>query len=141
MISDLMNSNIIFLPLVSGKGDKIRVPSRSGLNWGQRPSRNQNQAYIAIPADIQRSNFFPDIGVSFNVKCDDDFEMLMVRAQQNGKALHTNPNNALLGEYFRKRLDLKSGSLIILQHLISYGRFDVKFEKIDIHNYILDFSN
>jgi hypothetical protein len=136
-----LSSNIIFLSLITGKKDKIRVPSRSGLNWGQRPNRNENQAYIAVPADIQRSNFFPDVGIPFNVNCDDGFKIIMVRAQQNGKALHSSKNNAILGEYFRKRLDLQSESLIILKHLESYGRFDVKFEKIGDKEFNLDFSN
>ena len=66
--------------------------------------------------------------------------MQMIRAQQNGKALHSFKDNSILGSYFRKRLGLKSGALIILEHLIKYGRMDISMEKIDYGRYNLDFS-
>ena len=54
------NTNFATLPLTSGSKESLRVPDRSGLNWGQRPGRNENQAYLAVPSDIQKSNFFPE---------------------------------------------------------------------------------
>jgi len=47
-----------------------RVPYRSGLNWGQRPGRNSNQAYLKVPSIEQQSGFFPKKGINFNVTCD-----------------------------------------------------------------------
>ena len=44
LMIDLNSLNFVTLPLTSGKKENIRVPFRSGLNWGQRPKRNQNQA-------------------------------------------------------------------------------------------------
>ena len=36
------------------------TPKRSGINWGQRSDRHPNQAYLSLPAFIQRSGFFPE---------------------------------------------------------------------------------
>ena len=69
----------VTLSLVSIKDGKYQVPFRSGLNWGQRPGRNENQAYLAVPVDIQRSGFFPDLGVPFDVECDDNYQMKLLR--------------------------------------------------------------
>ena len=55
---DLSYLNFVTLPLITGKKEKQRVPYRSGLNWGQRPGRNENQAYLSVPSEIQKLNFF-----------------------------------------------------------------------------------
>jgi hypothetical protein len=137
----MINLNFVTLPLVTTRNGELQVPSRSGLNWGQRPGRNEDQAYLSIPADIQRSGFFPDSGISFDVVCDDGFKMSCVRAQQNGKGLQSQKNNAILGSYLRKRLGLKSGQLIIIQHLYNYGRLSVDISKSENGEYLLDFSS
>ena len=130
----------ITLKLTIGSGENTRVPDRSGLNWGQRPNRDHNQAYIAIPREIQKSSFFPEAGVPFEIKCDDGYKMNCVRAQANGKALQTNPQNAILGAYFRRRLSLRDGQLITLAHLERYGRSTLEISKIDYLHFFLDFS-
>jgi len=127
----------VALPLVDRRGE---VPKRSGLNWGQRDGRERNQAYINIPADIGRSDFFPKIREQFMVVTDDDKQMVCVRAQQNAKGIHTTFNNSLLGEYFRYRLGLSNGQFIVKEDLWKYGRTDVTFAKIDDENYYMDFS-
>ena len=132
--------NAISINLTTGQGDKMRVPDRSGLNWGQRPNRDQNQAYLSIPSYIQRSDFFPEIGQVFHVECDDGYKLQCVRAQANGKGLHSKPENSILGAYFRKRLSLMSGQLITLSHLYRYGRTTVDIKKIEHLHYFLDFS-
>lgn len=118
------------------------VPARSGLNWGQRPEyrRNPNQAYLNIPSNIGNSDFFPDRYEQFMVLTDDDKELICVRAQDNGKAIHTTLNNSLMGEYFRYRLGLPSGAFVKKSHLLNYGRTDVDFYKIDSETYLMDFS-
>jgi hypothetical protein len=118
------------------------VPSRSGLNWGQRPEygREPNQAYLNIPADVGRSNFFPERYVQFMVLTDDDKELICVRAQDNGKGLHTTSNNSLMGEYFRYRLGVPNGAPVTKDDLLNYGRTDVDFYKVDDETYYLDFS-
>ena len=135
----MINLNFVTLPLTTKRNGKLEVPSRSGLNWGQRPGRNEDQAYLSVPVDVQRSGFFPDPGVGFDVECDDGFKMKCIRAQQNGKGLHSK-NNAILGGYFRKRLGLRSGQLIIIQHLYNYGRWSVDISRSENGAYFLDFS-
>ena len=49
-------------------------------------------------------------------------------------------SNAQLGEYFRRRLKLNNGSYVHAKDLISYGRTDVTFYKIDDEQFYMDFS-
>ena len=130
----------VTLPLFTETKHKISVPKSSGLNWGQRPQRNQDQAYIAVPVDIQRSNFFPNPGEIFFVRCDDGEEFNCKRAQANGKAIETPDNNAILGLYFRKRLGIRPGYLVTIQHLYKYGRTSVDIYYKSKNEYFLDFS-
>ncbi len=132
----LMSVKISFLD------NKGILPQRSGLNWGQRPEekREPNQAYIRLPAEIYKTDFFPEKAIHFTVLTDDNKVLICSRAQENGKAIHTPHNNSLIGEYFRNRLGLGSGTLIDNVHLEKYGRSDVDFYKIDDETYYLDFS-
>jgi phosphatidylserine/phosphatidylglycerophosphate/cardiolipin synthase-like enzyme len=118
------------------------VAARSGLNWGQRPEegREPNQAYIRLPSSIYNTAFFPEIGTHFTVQTDDGEVLICSRAQQNGKAIHTPENNSRIGEYFRGRLGLKSGSFVTKADLERYGRTDVGFYKIENETYYMDFS-
>lgn len=122
--------------------DKGVMPARSRLNWGQRPDvgRDPNQAYIAIPATVYKTNFFPKRKVHFTVLTDDNKTIICSRAQDQGKGIHTPHNNALLGEYFRNRLGLPSGKFLTREHLERYGRTDIVFYKIDDETYHMDFS-
>ena len=137
---DLSYLNFVTLPLITGKKEKQRVPNRSGLNWGQRPGRNENQAYLSVPAEIQKLNFFPQTGVKFKLICDDEYDFFCIRAQQNGKAIHSCDDNSLIGKYFRKRLNLESGQPIIYEHLVRYGRTSVDIYKKENILFFLDFS-
>ena len=114
--------------------------NRSGLNWGQRPGREQNQAYIPVPMNIARSDFFPNIAEPFTVETDDGQSFVMAKAQQGGKALHTTQNNSIIGEYIRNRIDVASGEYVTGEHLRNYGRTDITFIKIDEEHFFLDFS-
>ncbi len=135
------NIDYIRLTLLATTGEsRGRVPERSGLNWGQREGREPNQAYIAIPASIQRSGFFPDITEPFMIYTDDNKYLDCVRAQANGKGLHTYRSNSILGSYFRERLGVAPGVKVYLRDLERYGRADVLIYKIDDENYYMDFS-
>lgn len=125
--------------LVTRQGN---VPTRSGLNWGQRPEerRDPNQAYLSLRADVYKTDFFPEITVHFTVLTDDGKSMTCSRAQQGSKAIHTPARNALLGEYFKNRLGLSSGEMVTKEHLDAYGRDNVVFYKIDDETYYMDFS-
>lgn len=111
-----------------------------GLNWGQRPGREPNQAYIALRAAIYKTDFFPPIGEPFTVITDDGMRMICSRAQQNGKAIHTPDSNSLLGNYFRNRIGVNPGDAVSLEDLGRYGRTDVDFYKLDEETYFMDFS-
>ena len=128
------------LTLTSGKGNKERVPYVSGLNWGQRPGRNQDQAYISVPSHIQKSGFFPEIGEEFEIHTDDNEVWVCARRQANGKAIHTINDNSIIGKYFRRRLGIEHGDLITLDHLLRYGRTSVDIYKKTPNIFILDFK-
>lgn len=134
--ADLESVTLTLLDASTGE-----VPSRSGLNWGQRPEegREPNQAYINIPASVQRSGFFPDHGVWFTLLTDDGKQLLCRRAQQNGKGIHTR-NNSEMGEYFRYRLGLANGAFVTRADLLRYGRTDVTIYKTDEETYYMDFA-
>lgn len=116
------------------------VAPKSGLNWGQRPRREPNQAYIPLPAHIARRGFFPLGKTHFTVMTDDRKYMILRVEQQNDKAITTPLNNSLLGEYFRNRLGLANGKFIRTADLLRYGRTDVDFYKIDDETFYMDFS-
>jgi hypothetical protein len=125
--------------LSTGSGEKERVPMSSGLNWGQRPGREQNQAYIAISADTQRNGFFPETGSVFDIVTDDGQKWRCARRQANGKAIHTIDDNSIIGKYFRARLGVEPGGLVTLAHLINYGRTTIVFYRRTYSLYLLDF--
>ncbi|GAB2570878.1 NgoFVII family restriction endonuclease [Spirosoma areae] len=133
----IIDAENVNLPLIDRYGV---VPDRSGLNWGQRPGREPNQAYISVPADIGRSGFFPERYLPFTIQTDDDKQLVLVRAQDSGKALHSTLNNSLLGEYFRNRLGLPNGAKVYVEDLLKYGRTDVSFYKVDDETYYMDFA-
>lgn len=116
------------------------TPARSGINWGQRDGRDPDQAYLSIPATIQRTDFFPPRGDCFVIHCDDGFLLECKRAQDEGKAIETYKNNAILGKYIRERIGLASGEYVSRNDLKSYGRTNVSIYKIDSESYYMDFS-
>lgn len=125
------------LSFITRNGD---VGKKSGLNWGQRAGRNQNEAYIPLPRNIAQSGFFPLEKRQFFVTTDDRHSLLLRIEQQGDKAITTPLSNALLGEYFRNRLNLSNGEFITKETLEKYGRTDVTFVKIDDEQYYMDFS-
>lgn len=142
----------VVLSLLTSRGD---VGNGSRLNWGVRPDgsprtsvnangsksvRNPNQSYIGLPANLQRSGFFPEAKHRFTVLTDDNKILTCVRAQANGKGIETPQDNSEIGRYFRERLGLASGAYISIKDLKKYGRFDVVFYKLDDENYVMDFS-
>ena len=127
----------VVLSLLSKNGE---VGMRSGLNWGQRPGRDPDQAYIPLPSAVAHSRFFPLGQMRFSVIADDGIKFSMMVEQQNDKAICTPDNNAILGEYFRIRLGLSSGVSITKAHLEAYGRTNVEFKRIRENHYFMDFS-
>lgn len=127
----------VTLSLLTNSGE---TGKRSGLNWGQRPHRNPNEAYIPLPSIIAKSGFFPLEKKHFAAITDDRHQLILRIEQQNNKAITTPARNSDLGEYFRNRLGLANGDFISRSDLDRYGRTDVKFIKFDEETYYLDFS-
>ena len=139
-IQNQHEDNCVHLSLVTDRGGSIRVPDKSGLNWGQRDGREPNQAYIPIPSTVYKTDFFPERGTPFIVYTDDNQILDCVTAQDNGKALETYRNNSDLGLYFRRRLGVAPGDKVFLSDLDNYGRRDVAICKLDDENYFLNFN-
>lgn len=134
-IIDLYKS--VKLSLLARNGEPGR---RSGLNWGQRPNRNPNEAYIHLPRRIAKSGFFPLEERHFTAITDDRHQLILRIEQQNDKAITTPARNSDLGEYFRNRLGLANGEYVSRDALDRYGRTDVTFIKLDEETYYMDFS-
>ena len=71
---EALEAESVWLPLYSKTQGKIQ--DKSGLNWGQREGRNRNQAYIPIPSEIAKQNFFPPKGEHFSVLTEEGFPIL-----------------------------------------------------------------
>ena len=117
-----------------------RMHNRAGLNWGQRPGREPNQAYIGLPAHIYNSDYFPPRPEQFTIVTDDGKTLICARAQDNAKAIHTSDSNSRMGLYFRYRIGVLEGSFVTKENLERYGRTHVDFYKIDDETYYMDFS-
>ena len=116
------------------------TPMKSGINWGQRLTRDKNQAYLRVLSNYVPTGFFPPRRVRFTVLMDDGFEFEAAIAQDSGKALHSTESNAILGKYFRKRLALADGEFVARHHFEQYGRDDVTVYKIDDETFFMDFA-
>ena len=137
----LVPGQIAKISLLTNRG--AIVPSRSGLNWGQRPElkREPNQAYLALYGDAKDEGFLPERGKTFTLITDDKKSFDMVVQQDNRKAISSTSNNSEIGIYFRQRLGVKLGAPVSRRDLEHYGRTDYTLEKIDEETFFLDFSN
>lgn len=116
-----------------------------GINWGQpTPGRTRpslDEAYLHVPAKIQRREFFPPRGTHFPIETDDGELMIFARLSgTHGKQITTPHNNAELGLYLRRRLGLRPGAFVLRKHLDHYGRTDVTLWVDKNGRYHLDFS-
>ena len=116
------------------------LPSRSGLNWGQREGREKDQAYLSIKKDSRKDGFLPELAYTFSMLTDDNEVFDCVVAQQGRKGIHTTNNNSVLGRYIRKRLGVPNGTFLTVDHLEAYGRTDFTLVKIDDETFLFDFS-
>lgn len=122
--------------------DKTKSDVQYGLNWGQRESREPNQAYLQLEPDIYKGDFFPKKGKYFIVDTDDHTTLIFNRAQKtaDGCALHTPENNSTIGLYLRKRLGIANGAEITRDAILNYGKLDIDVCKVDDLHYLLNFS-
>jgi HKD family nuclease len=121
----------------------------SGINWGIRKNgtkRNLNQAYIPYNKADKKPGFFPGRMHPNDTNCPifrvitKDFGSFHMRlAQANEKALHSAENNAIIGEWIRKKLKIPSGGFVTKEMLEHYGKTFVTFRKYADGTYLLDF--
>jgi hypothetical protein len=131
-------NNCVDLSLLSSRSGETH--EQSGLNWGQRKGREPNQAYIPIPSVIAQSSFFPNRANHFTLITDDGKSFDCAVAQDGDKAIHTTKSNSILGRYFRQRVGVSLGDYVKTEHLLKYGRTNIKICKIDDETYYMDFS-
>lgn len=112
-----------------------------GLNWGQRTGREPNQAYIQLPIEVYRSDFFPKKPEHFFIHTDDGLDIKFTRAQKTdeGTALQTPDDNSYFGKYIRDRLGIPHGKEITAKDILDYGCKEITFFKIN-DKYYMDFS-
>jgi len=117
------------------------LPTRSGLNWGQREVRqNKDEAYLSIKVPITKEGFLPEKGSRFSLITDDNKSFDCVVAQDGRKSIETTDDNSLLGKYIRKRIGVQLGTLVTKQDLENYGRTDFSIMKLDDETFMFDFS-
>lgn len=112
-----------------------------GLNWGQRINREPNQAYVQLPIEVYRSDFFPKKPEHFFIHTDDNQDIKFTRAQKTdeGTALQTPDDNSLFGKYIRDRLGIPHGQEIKTKDILNYGCTELTFFKIN-GKFYMDFS-
>lgn len=147
MFADKVPVDICKISLLTADGKETGFGS--GLNWGIRQNgtkRDLDQAYIPYNSKDKKNGFFPlkdDIKIKnnplFKVVVKDFPPFLMRVAQAGNKGIHSAENNALLGQFFRKRLGVPSGTFITKEMLEKYGKTYVVFKKYDNEIYVLDF--
>lgn len=139
-VTEFADEDSVILSLLITRGKrKGDTHHKGGLNWGQRDRRNPDEAYIPIPKAVRDSSFFPPREQRFTALTDDGQSLILVVAQQDGKALHTTMDNSELGRYFRARIGVPKGEFVTRQHLLNYGRTNVGFYRIDPETYQMDF--
>lgn len=143
-------SELFTVPLFDSDG-KLQYCFR----WGFEPdgvtlrssARTGNEAYIALPPHIYKSDFYPANPQTFIIKTDDGKSLVFKRAQKDekGQALETTDDNDQegnkeLGKYLRFRLGIESGKPITKEAVAKYGNDKITFSKDDNGNYYLSFK-
>lgn len=134
----------VILPLYSTRGKTKEVPLKSGLNqWNaEGRKRNNDEVYIPVPSEIRKahSNFFPKRYEQFNLKTPDSRILKVAICQEDGKALMSNPNEALGKWLLRTLLSLRPKELATYNTLLKANTDCVKITKHDSENYEIDFE-
>lgn len=119
------------------------VYSKSGLNqWnaGGR-ARNPDEIYIPFPADdrLKNPNFFPPRDIEFTLYLPDGTALSAKVCQDGGKAIMSNPNNALGKWLLRDVLGIPYNNVVTYADLQIAGIDSVIFTKLDNLKYKIDF--
>ncbi len=134
----------LIVPLYSENKTKGRfVAERSGLNqWNASGrSRDMNEVYIPYPIHLRREkpDFFPARYEPWDLRLPNGEMLSMKVCQQDGKALMSNPNNALGKWILRDVLRLKSAQVVTYEDLLSIGIDSLIFRKHPDGTYDCDF--
>lgn len=151
-------SNQLCLRLYSVKKDKKFVPGHSGLNqWngvrrqyktvnGQRvlageTIRNENELYIPYPKEdrIRTEGFFPPRNISFELLLPDGQIIKAKVCQDDGKAIMSDPNQALGKWLLRDVLQVPIKTVVTYEMLQIFDIDSVIFTKISDCKYSIDF--
>jgi hypothetical protein len=137
---DLTGRPHIALPLVQRTKNPGEVHNAgAGLNWGHRGSRRRAEAYIPVPAAVSRSGFFPHRGIPFAAHASDGATLFLTVAQDGDKALHSVPDNADVGLWFRRRLGIADDAFVTTADLNRYGATEVTFTPLGDGDYFMSF--
>ena len=142
--ADDESNNVVILPLYSfNETAQYFVAERSGLNqWNASGRvRNENEAYIPIPAWIHKAfpDFFPARDVAFDLRLPNGQVMSAKVCQDGSKALMSNPNQALGRWLLRDVLELEPLELLTYERLAEIGVDSVEIERLDDASYRINF--
>lgn len=137
--------NFVILPLYSPTekaAGREPVPIHSHCNQWNADGRlrDNGEIYISIPSQLRvlYPDFFPGREVTFTLQIANGQKFSAKICQDEGKALMTNPNNALEPWLLREKLQLAQGELLTYQRLADLGFDSVKVIKIGDGMYLLD---
>ena len=143
------------MPLISLLDSNQMVHLRGGLNWGFSNAHvRRYDAYIPIPIKTIRENLdlFKNRGQRNTILrfIWDDGSQMLGRFEgtrinkEDGlmypKQIASYPHKSILGQYFRKRLNVQENRRITMNDLTIYGRMDIDITQIGINTYRIDFS-
>ena len=135
----------VYLPLFSPRDvDNPTVYTSSGLNqWNARGRpRNQDELYIPIPIWIHQKfpEFFPNRDTPFDLKLPNQEVLKAKVCQQGGKALMSDPNQALGHWILRDILHIPEGQLVTYEDLQEIGIDSVEVVKLSDLSFEINFK-
>lgn len=134
--------NYVILPLYGFQNKQKFVFEKSGLNQWNAGGRQRDfgEVYIPIPAEIHRQfpDFFPKRDEVFELRTPTDEILKAKVCQDGGKALMTNPNNALSDWLLRKVFQVEKGKLLTIGKMNELGFDSVIVYKDENGNYKID---
>jgi hypothetical protein len=143
---ELEAREFVVLPLFSiNKKGTRSIFTKSGINQWNAGGRKRNigEIYIPIKSIVHKSfpHFFPERHVDFNLKLPSGEILKATICQEKGKALMTNPNNALANWLLRRILRLKEGELATIDRLDELGFDSVVIYKVSYTEYEIDITS
>ena len=134
--------DFVVLPLYSTRSRDKEVPTKSGLNQWNADGRERKpgELYIPIPGELRNRypDFFPKRSENFDLLTPTGDLLPASIAQDGGKALMTNPNDALSDWLLRKLFKLKEWELLTKEKEEELGFDSVMIYKEGPDRYRID---